>query len=279
MERNTSSSLRRGLALLDAVRAATPAGGATLSELALAVGVHKSSALRLLQPMTETGLVRVGHGRYVLGPRTAQLGRVYLDSVDLRALAQPALRRLVERSGESVHLVLPDLPHMVYIDKIDGPGRVRMNSSIGSRQPCHSTGVGRAYLAFAGSDAVERVIALGLTARTTRTVTDPDEFRALLAAVRERGYAVDDVENEDDIRCVAAPVFDHAGTVTAALSVSGLATRVTPERVGPLGELVAAAGHEVSALLGAPPPESPHAGTVSPSARTTPSAPSREDTP
>ncbi|TDE08085.1 IclR family transcriptional regulator [Jiangella asiatica] len=267
MERNNSSSLRRGLALLDAVTATTRSGGATLTELAQSVGVHKSSALRLLQPMTETGLVRVDHGRYVLGPRTAQLGRVYLDSVDLRALAQPTLRRLVERSGESVHLVLPDLPHMVYIDKIDGPGRVRMNSTIGSRQPSHSTGVGRAYLAFADADEVELVIAHGLTARTERTVTDPDEFRAGLAAARERGYVVDDIENEHDIRCVAAPVFDHTGVVAAAVSVSGLATRVSPDRFGPLGELVAAAGREISALLGAPAP--------SPSSVTPPS--SREE--
>lgn len=256
MERNNSSSLRRGLALLDAVSATTGSGGATLTELAAVVGVHKSSALRLLSPMAEAGLVRVDQGRYLLGPRTAQLGRVYLDSVDLRALAQPTLRRLVERSGESVHLVLPDLPDMVYIDKIDGPGRVRMNSYVGSRQPAHSTGVGRAYLAFSGADDVEKVVANGLTPRTERTITDPAAFRVALDGIRERGFAVDDIENEHDIRCVAAPIFDQAGAVTAALSVAGLATRITPDRFDRLGALVAAAGLEISAILGAPPPAS-----------------------
>lgn len=254
MERNNSSSLRRGIALLDAVATATPSGGATLTELAAAVGVHKSSALRLLAPLAEAGLVRIEQGRHLLGPRAAQLGRGYLDSVDLRALAQPALRRLVEESGESVHLVLPDLPDMVYIDKIDGPGRVRMNSSVGSRQPAHSTGVGRAYLAFAGQDVVDAVVAHGLSPRTERTVTEPAAFRAGLATIRERGYAVDDVENEPDIRCVAAPVFDHDGAVVAAVSVAGLATRVTPDRFGRLGEQVVAAGRAVSAQLGAPRP-------------------------
>ncbi|TDC50112.1 IclR family transcriptional regulator [Jiangella ureilytica] len=253
VERNTSSSLRRGLALLDAVSAATAAGGGTLTELAAAVGVHKSSALRLLAPMAESGLVRVEQGRYLLGPRTAQLGRVYLDSVDLRALAQPALRRLVEESGESVHLVLPDLPDMVYIAKIDGPGRVRMNSYVGSRQPAHSTGVGRAYLAFADEAAVDAVVARGLAPRTGRTVTDPAEFRAGLKTIRERRYAVDDIENEPDIRCVAAPVFDHDGAVTAAVSVAGLATRITPDRFDRLGELVVAAGRAISQQLGAAP--------------------------
>lgn len=252
MERNNSSSLRRGIALLDAVATATPSGGATLTELAAAVGVHKSSALRLLAPLAEAGLIRLEAGRHLLGPRTAQLGRGYLDSVDLRALAQPALRRLVEETGESVHLVLPDLPDMVYIDKIDGPGRVRMNSSVGSRQPAHSTGVGRAYLAFADPADVDAVVEHGLAARTERTVTEPAAFRAGLSAVRERGYAVDDIENEPDIRCVAAPVFDHDGAVVAAVSVAGLATRVTPDRFERLGEQVVAAGRAVSDQLGAP---------------------------
>lgn len=252
-ERNASSSLRRGVALLDAVSAATAGGGGgTLTELAATVGVHKSSALRLLAPLAEAGLVRVEQGRYLLGPRTAQLGRVYLDSVDLRALAQPALRRLVEESGESVHLVLADLPDMVYIDKIDGPGRVRMNSYVGSRQPAHSTGVGRAYLAFADATTVDAVVEHGLTPRTDRTVTDPVRFRAGLATIRTQGYAVDDIENEPDIRCVAAPVFDHDGAVAAAVSVAGLATRITPDRFDRLGELVAAAGRAISDQLGAP---------------------------
>ncbi|SDU75762.1 IclR family transcriptional regulator [Jiangella alkaliphila] len=255
MERNNSSSLRRGIALLDAVAEATAAGGATLTELAAAIGVHKSSALRLLAPLAEAGLVRVEGGRHLLGPRTAQLGRDYLDSVDLRALAQPALRRLVDESGESVHLVLPDLPDMVYIDKIDGPGRVRMNSYVGSRQPAHSTGVGRAYLAFAPAETVEAVVANGLTPRTERTVTDPAAFRAGLATIRGQGYAVDDIENEPDIRCVAGPVFDHDGAVVAAVSVAGLATRITPDRFERLGELVVAAGRTISAQLGAPPPQ------------------------
>lgn len=255
MERNTSSSLRRALALLDAVTAATPSGGATLTELAMSIEVHKSSAMRLLAPMADGALVRVDHGRYVLGPRTAQLGQVYLGSLDLRATAHHLLRALMESTGESVHLVVADLPDMVYIDKIDGPGRVRMESTIGSRQPAHSTGVGKAYLAFARDDEVQGVIDHGLTARTERTITDPSRFRAELGRVRERGYAVDDVENELDIRCVAAPVFDHTTGVTAAVSVAGLATRITPDRFGELGAVVAATGLDISAALGAPDPE------------------------
>lgn len=252
MERNNSTSLRRALTLLEAVAAATPTGGATLSELATIGGVHKSSASRLLAPLADNELVLVADGRYLLGPRTIQFGQVYLEALDLRTVAHPVLRELMTAAGESVHLVVPDLPDVVYVDKIDGPGRVRMASTIGSRQPAHSTGVGRAYLAHAGESAVEAVIEHGLTARTERTITDPSAFRAELAAVRSRGYAVDDVENEPDIRCVAATIFDHTGAAVAALSISGLATRITPQRFDELGDLVVAAGRDISAGLGAP---------------------------
>ncbi|WP_205740591.1 IclR family transcriptional regulator [Haloactinopolyspora alba] len=255
MDRNSSSSLRRALALLDEVAAATPDGGATLGQLAASVEVHKSSVLRLLAPMADAALVRVDSGRYRLGPRAAQLGAVYLAALDLRAVAHPLLEELVDATGETVYLVLPDLPEMVYVDKIDGPGRVRMASSIGSRQPAHSTGVGKAYLAFAGDEAVDLVVGHGMPARTEQTVTDPRRFRAELCRVRDRGYAVDDVENEADIRCVAAPIVDHAGSVTAALSVAGLATRITPERYEHLGGLAVRTARAVSAALGAPDPK------------------------
>ncbi len=252
MERNNSLSLRRALALLDAVAGATPAGGATLADLAETVEVHKSSAMRLLAPMVDEALVRAEHGRYVLGPATVRLGQVYLGSLDLRAAAHPLLRELMTATGQSVHLVLPDLPEMVYVDKIDGPGRVRMASTIGLRQPAHSTGVGKAYLAAAGDDEVARVVEHGLDARTENTITEPARFLAELADVRERGFAVDDVENEHDIRCVAAAIVDHTGQPAAAVSVAGLATRITIDQIDELGACVAATGHAISATLGAP---------------------------
>ncbi|MGA5699733.1 IclR family transcriptional regulator [Peterkaempfera bronchialis] len=251
--RNNSASLRRALAILlhlggdDAVR------GATLSELASGLSMNKSTLLRLLAPLCEVRLVEqdADTGRYRLGWRTAQLGQTYLERLDLRDTAHDVLEQLTANTGETTYLVIADLPEVVYLDKVDSLQPVRMYSRIGSRQSAHCTGVGKALLAHADADAVNAVIAHGLPQRTPRTHTTEAALRADLAVIRRRGYAVDDIENEPDIRCVAAPVFDHAGAAACAVSVSGPAGRVTAERVPELGALVAAAAEEISRRLGA----------------------------
>ena len=252
--RNNSTSLRRALSILFYLgHDATPAGGVALIELTGALGLNRSTLLRLIAPLVETQLVErdPGTGRYRLGSRNAQLGEVYLERLDRRQAAHDILVDLVRESGETVHLVIAELPEVVYIDKIDSSHAVRMHSRIGNRMPAHSTSVGKAILAHADSATVEMVIQAGMPARTPTTLTTPEALRADLALIRERGYALDDSENEADIRCVAAPLFDHTGEVTSAISISGPATRVTPQREAELGPLVIGAADEISRRLGA----------------------------
>ena len=118
-------------------------------------------------------------------------------------------------------------------------------------EPAAATGVGRAYLAHAPQDVVDDVLARGLVRHTPSTITSVRRWRAELAATRERGYAVDDCENEPDIRCVGAAVLDSREVPVAALSVAGPASRMTRERAEQLGPIVAAAARSVSARLGA----------------------------
>lgn len=252
--RNNSASLRRALGILFHLGDdTTPAAGVTLTELTEALGLNRSTLLRLLAPLVETQLVErnPGTGRYRLGSRNAQLGQAYLERLDRRQVAHEILLELVRQSGETVHLVIADLPEVIYIDKIDSPKAVRMHSRIGNRMPAYSTSVGKAILAHADAASVEMVIRAGMPARTPATITTPAALRADLALVRERGYALDDCENEAEIRCVAAPLFDHAGEVRSAISISGPATRVTRERLAELGRFVVAAADSISRRLGA----------------------------
>ncbi|HEX4818033.1 MAG TPA: IclR family transcriptional regulator [Nonomuraea sp.] len=247
-ERNQSASLRRALAVLEHVRERP---GQSLTQLAEAAGLPKSTVLRLTAPLLEakllerdrrTGVFRLGHG-------TLRLGQSYLATLDLRAVAAEESYRLMGEVRETVHLVVYDPPHVVYIDKVENDHNVRMASRVGSRGPLHSTAVGKAILAWQPDDAVT---GLALEPRTKHTITDPERLRAELAAVRRRGYAVDDRENEPEVRCVAAPIFNHNDAVTAAISVSGLASRITAARVRDVGPLVAAAAARVSGKLGRP---------------------------
>ncbi|WP_338043428.1 IclR family transcriptional regulator [Nonomuraea lactucae] len=247
-ERNQSASLRRALTVLDHVRASS---GLTLTQLADALDVSKSTVLRLTVPLIEARLLERDRrtGAYRLGHGTLRLGQAYLASLDLRAVAAEESHRLMSEVRETVHLVVYEPPHVVYIDKVENQTNVRMASRIGSRGPLHSTAVGKAILAWLPDDTVD---GLHLEARTKHTISDPGRLRAELASVRRRGYAVDDRENEPEVRCVGAPIFNHNDTVVAAISVSGLTSRITAARVREVGPLVAAAASRISRKLGSP---------------------------
>lgn len=255
--RNRSASLRRALTMLTTIGAPDgTAAGLTLADLARCVGADKSTVLRLLTPLREFGLVESDEsGRYRLGVGVLRLGQVYLDRLDLRTVALPVLRDLTRATGETSHLVLYQHPDVVYVEKVDADCAVQMRSRVGRVEPAASTGVGRAYLAYAAPEVVDDVLARGLVKRTPSTITSAKRWRAELAATRERGYSIDDCENEAEIRCVGAPIFDHTERPVAALSVAGPASRISSERAQLLGPIVAASAAAVSARLGSSLPE------------------------
>ncbi|MFI1334532.1 IclR family transcriptional regulator [Streptomyces sp. NPDC020845] len=251
--RNTSSSLRRALGIL--MHLAEDGGhphGTTLTELATGLQMSKSTVLRLVAPLREARLVDQDpeSGHYRLGPQNALLGQLYLERLDVRRTASPLLHQLAQDVREAVHLVSFDPPEIVYIDKVESPQAVRMHSRVGGRQPAYCTATGKAFLAYATDDVFESVIAAGMPVRTPATITSPEQLRAELARIRQRGYAIDDVENEVDIRCVAASAFNHSGSAVTAVSISGPASRMTHDRLAEIGELVTETARALTDRLG-----------------------------
>ncbi|GAA3447469.1 IclR family transcriptional regulator [Planomonospora venezuelensis] len=252
-ERNQSASLRRALAVLEYVRDHAGAGqGLSLSRLAEALGLSKSTVLRLTVPLVEARLLERDRrtGAYRLGHGTLRLGQAYLSTLDLRSVAAEETRELMREAGETVHLVVYEPPYVVYIDKVEDESKVRMASRIGSRGRLYCTAVGKAILAWQPEAVVAETVAAGMPALTRHTITDPVRLRTELARIRQRGYAVDDRENEPEVRCVAAPIFGHDDSVSSALSVSGLTSRITAARVRDLGPLVARTALRISRKLG-----------------------------
>ncbi len=255
--RNNSSSLRRALAILLEVGERPGQNGYSLSELCRTLEMNKSTLLRLITPLMDVDLVRQdpATGHYLLGWRTIQLGHRYVEGLDLHGTAHEILEDVMAKTSETVHLVIADVlaepPHVVYIDKVDSPQPVRMHSRIGNREPMHSTAVGKAILTASDDAARARVLNSTMIKKTPSTLVTAEALLADLAESRERGYAIDDVENEIGLRCVAAPIYDHAGVPQYAISVSGPTSRVTRDRVPELGELVVSAAAEISRRLGA----------------------------
>lgn len=244
----SAKALVKGIALIDLL-AASP-NGLRLTDVVREAELPKGTVLRLIDALLDADLIRELGGVYRLGPKCAAWGSVFLDGLELPSLARDLLEGLVEVSGETAHLGIVDGTRTLYIDKIDSPHSLRMFSRVGLRSRLYCTGLGKALLAFSGDALLGEVIAEGLDRLTENTITEAEELRAELARIRRSGYSIDDVENEEGVRCTGAPVFDHNGDVAAAISVAGPIHRMTRERLAFLAPKVAEAGRELSARIG-----------------------------
>lgn len=214
--------------------------GLGVSSIANSLGLHVSTAHRLLATLAAHNLVRQNEdtSKYRLGLRLIDLGTTVLSGLDLRDEAEPFLDELQRKTGEVVHLAVLDDRHVVYIHKVEPSKGFQIYSRIGRRSPVHCTGLGKAILAFSPAPVVDRVIQAGLHRYTATTICDPDELRAHLGEIRERGFAFDMEEHEVGVCCAAAPVLDYSGRAVAAVSVTGLTVRIGPERLKELGKMV-----------------------------------------
>ena len=240
--------------VLDVLEALGDLGSATLGEVAKASGISKSAAHRLLRSLVERGYAAQDEasGRYRLGSGVLRLVAAGLDTVDLRSVARPALEALAASTGETVHLVVPEADGVVYVDKVESSQTVRMASRVGMRGELHSSACGKAILAHLPAGEVEAVARRGgLPARTRRTITDLAALRAELQRVRADGYAIDDEENELDVRCIGMAVLDAAGHPVGAVSVSAPAFRLSREQVPLIVPRLRDAVDAITAALGA----------------------------
>jgi IclR family KDG regulon transcriptional repressor len=223
-----------------------------ISALAQRLGLAKSTVHRLASTLVEAGMLEknLETGRYRLGLALFELGSLVRRKMDVSSEAKPYLKSLREQTGETVHLAILDHTSVLYVNKIESRQAIRMSSSVGSRAPVHCTGEGKALLAFQADEIVEQLISAGLPARTPRTVTDPKALRRDLAAVRARGYAIDDEESELGLRCIAAPIRAHGGAVIASLGIAGPAHRLSKKAMLAYAPDVMAAAAAVSQRLG-----------------------------
>ncbi|MFB9235815.1 IclR family transcriptional regulator [Plantactinospora siamensis] len=197
-------------------------GPRRLTEVADHLGVHKSTALRLLRTLQAGDFARRRpDGAWAVGLGLLGIAQLTLDSLDVRPVARDRLEWLGRRCGHTVHLGQLVDGEVVYVDKVEARSPVRMHSRIGRTAPAHATGIGKVILAYRPEPARSALLARHeLRPFTPATISDPARLRADLAAVAERGWAEDDGEFEALVNCVAAPVRGADGTVRAAVSVT-----------------------------------------------------------
>lgn len=231
--------------------------GVGIKDVSTSLHLPKGTVHRILSSLAQYGFIRqdAKTKNYFLGLKLMDLGSLLAGQLDLRKVAEPILRELSEKTRETVHMVIMDRNEVVYIDKIErqvDTGGLKMASRVGSRNPVHSCAVGKALLSHMPEGVVDEILReKGLPQRTANTITDPRQFKDHLRLVQKQGYAVDNEENEQGIRCLAAPIFDEKGSPVAAISISAPAFRVTKRSVqNVIQREVVCAAAEISRLLG-----------------------------
>jgi DNA-binding IclR family transcriptional regulator len=150
-----------------------------------------------------------------------------------------------------VHLAILQEGRAIFIEKFDSPQPVGLDARLGGVMPLHCTGVGKTLLAYQGEELLNHIAqSPGLTRMTARTLTGLPQLRKELERIREQGYALDQEEAVEGLRCVAGPVFNHRGQIVAAFSVAGPAMRLTAARVPDIAQLVRETSQEISYQLG-----------------------------
>ncbi len=199
-------SVDRTLSILEILAANSE--GLRLTELSKEMDLAKSTVHRLLKTLISKGYVQQNekNGTYQLGLQCLVLASSLLNNLDIRTVAKEALHTLAESAKEVVHLCLHDKNEVVYIDKVESNQTLRMYSQIGRRAYMHCTGVGKVLLSGFTQEEVEQMVTdKGLPKFTETTITNKDELFHELTMIKEKGYAIDEQEHENGIRCIAAP--------------------------------------------------------------------------
>ena len=223
--------------------------GLTLGEISTRIDMHKSSILRTLSTLAASGIIEKDqeNGTYRLGLLVLELAGNVLDRYDFREQARPFLIKLADETGEIIHLSILDGGEIIYLDKRGEAQPLTVATKIWGRHPAHCSAMGKVLLSGLSMEGMKEALGPGPYQRMTRnTITDPVVLYEVLQCVRDDGFAIDDEEAFQGIRCVAAPVVGRDGRILAAISATVPKQRMDSERTMEICGLIKGAAGEIS---------------------------------
>ena len=232
MEKKIIRSIDRTLQILELFSLEKPEWGVT--EISKALNIYKSNVHNVLTTLAEKGFVIKDSktDKYKLGIKFFELGSIVIKNMDLRKIAHPYMEKLLKEFNETVHLGILVEGEILSIEQEESGQSLSPRIFIGKRAPLHCTGIGKAIMAYLPKDKFAFTIKeIGLIRYTEGTISNEEELEKELEKIREQGYAVDNMEHEEGVRCVAGPIRDYTGKVSASLSVSGPAFRINENNV------------------------------------------------
>ncbi len=244
-------SLGRALGLLDIL--AENSGECSLGEISQVSKLPPSTVHRLLASLQQFGYVVQNKltSNYALGENLILLGRKAERQRDVSNLARPYLEHLASETKETANLTTLVGNSVMQLDHIDSPNMLKVTWDAGQRFPVHASASGKVFLAYLSDDEREKIFkSIKLESFTRRTIVDAKKSRAELEMIRRRGYAIDDAEREEGVRCIAAPIFDARGRAIAAVSVSGPSLRLSLTKLEALADPIIKTASAISTSLG-----------------------------
>lgn len=252
----TLQSLDRALSILVAV---SQTGRATLTDLSMSLGIPTATTHRILTTLQKNGFVTFNEDLqdWSIGLEAYRIGASFMNRTTLNEVSRPVLRNLMESTGETANLAIPDGSEVVFVGQVEAQNPIRAFFARGTRTSMHASGTGKAILSTMPQDSVRRLlISSGLTAYTDNTLTTPQALFDDLEATRERGYSFDSEERYSGMSCMGSVIFDEHEDACAGVSISGPSTRFDPLRIPDLGRAVSQAAQDITNLIGGRAPSS-----------------------
>lgn len=247
---NTVHALERGLVVLQAL---SREGYLSLTDLSLKVGVPTSTVHRILTTLEKLGFAESNEdtNEWSVGIESFRVGNSYLERTNLVENSRKVMRDLMEATGETANLAIADGGDVVFISQVESHNPIRAFFRPGTRGYMHASGIGKALLAAMLQRDVEKILqSKGCPEFTAKTLTTPGDLFEDLATTRERGWALDDEERYDGMRCIASCIFNSYGEAVAGISVSGPTVRFPDHMLQVIGPQIREAAQQVTALIG-----------------------------
>ncbi|MED1470539.1 IclR family transcriptional regulator [Bacillus salipaludis] len=224
----------------------------SFNEIIQLSGRPKSSVYRMVVSLEEMGLLdKDEDGKYLLGLVFLQFGHLVSERLDIRQAALPIMKKLHDKVGEAVHLIVQDGKEAIYIEKLDTKQRLGPYTEIGRRTPLYAGACSRVILAFLPHDEREQYLEqIDLKSIASGTITDKERLRIHLEESQKNGYTVSHSELENYISAVAAPIFNYNRSIIAGISIAGLEVNYQKEMLPSLVKKVKSAAHEISQKFG-----------------------------
>lgn len=225
----------------------------SLAAMSAELGISKSTLHGIISTLVDVKFMAQDQqtGRYRLGTRLFEIGSAISSQWNVRKIGYPIIQQIVAEIGETVHMAVLDDYEVLYINKQESTSSIRIVTDVGVKLPAHCTGLGKALLSGLSRLELQCMVkSKGLSKHTESTITDFDDLWREMKLIRSRGYAMDEQEFVEGLRCVAVPIFNHSGKIAAALSISGPVSRMQEEKIEKCNECLLKAAAEISEQMG-----------------------------